>query len=136
MDDNPSGATDHRLQPARRNRGVGAIATVLGIVCVAFGAYTVWAQRTGVVADVKVLECHQVGRRSHICSGQWQDGTVTRPVSVVATPLPDPGATVPMRIHDDKAYSQSAQLPLLSFGLGAVMLLIGWYALGRRRQGS
>lgn len=133
MDDKASGATEHRPRPSRRNRGVGWIATVLGVVCIAFGTYTVWAQRTGITADVKVLECHQVGRRSSICSGQWVDGTDTRPVHIVATPLPDPGDTVPMRIHDDTAYSQSAELPLLSFGLGTVMLLIGSYALGRRQ---
>lgn len=134
MDDKSSGATEHPPRPSRRNRSVGVIATLLGIVCVAFGTYTVWAQRTGVTANVKVLECHQVGRRSSTCSGQWQDGPVTRPVRIVATPLPDPGDTVPMRIHDDAAYSQSVQLPLLSFGLGTVALLVAGYALGRRQD--
>jgi len=113
---------------------VGWIATVLGIACIAFGTYTVWAQRTGVTANVNVLECHQVGRRTSTCSGQWQDGPATRPVHIVATPLPHAGDIVPMRIHDDTAYSQSAQIPLLSFGMGAVTLLVAGYALGRRQE--
>lgn len=111
------------------------MAIVFGIACVGFGIWAVWAQHTGITVNVKVLECHDVGRNSE-CSGQWHDGTVTRSVWIVAMPLPDPGETVPMRIHDGKAYSQSAGLPLMAFGFGALTLFVGGYSRRRRRQGS
>ncbi len=131
--DQRGGVADNRPRPSRRNRVRDGIALVFGVVCVVFGVYLVWAQHTGTTADVTVLECHHVGR-SDECSGQWRDGVVTRSVWIVATPLPDPGEIVPMRIHDGKAYSQSALLPLMAFGFGALMLFAAGYSVRRRRQ--
>ena len=133
------GTTDQRPVPSRPGLSREWIAIVSGIACVGFGMYVLWAQHTGITADVKVLECHRaagVRSSSNVCSGQWQDGTVITEVRIVAMSLPHPGDTVAMRIHGDKAYTQSVGLPLMSFGFGAVMLFIGRYARRRRRQGD
>lgn len=127
------GTTDHRSEPPRLGPGREWIVIVLGIACVGFGIYVLWAQHTGIVADVQVLECHDVGRHG-VCSGQWRDGTVMSPVKIVAMSLPHPGDTVAMRIHGSKAYSRSASLPLLPGGFGAVALFAGGYSRHRRRQ--
>ena len=96
VDDQRIEATDRRPKPSGRIHTRDVIAFVFGVVCVGFGVYLVWAQHTGIAADVTVLECHHVGR-SDECSGQWRDGPSARSVWIVATPLPDPGETVPMR---------------------------------------
>lgn len=137
MADKPGGTTDHRPQSPRPGRGREWVAIVLGIACVGFGMYVLWAQHTGITADVKVLECHRVdGVRSSStrCSGQWHDGTTISEVRIVGTSMPHPGNTVPMRIHGSKAYTQSAVLPLIAFGFGAVALFGGGYARRRRWQ--
>ncbi len=139
MDDKHGGTIDNRPQSAPPGRGREWVAIILGIACVGFGLYVLWAQHTGITSDVKVLECHQVaGVRSSStrCSGQWQDGTTISEVRIVGTAMPRPGETVPMRIHGEKAYSPSTGLPLISIGFGAVALFVGGYARRRRRQGD
>lgn len=139
MDDKHGGTTDHRPQSAPPGRIREWIAIILGIACVGFGIYVLFAQHTGITADVKVLECHRVaGVRSSStqCSGQWHDGTTVNEVRIVGSSMPRPGETVPMRIHGDKAFSPSAGLPLISLGFGAVALLVGGWARRRRRQGD
>lgn len=83
------GTTDHRPVPSRPGLGREWIAILFGIACVGFGMYVLWAQHTGITADVKVLECHDAGRHA-VCSGQWQDGTVMSPVRIVAMSSPAP----------------------------------------------
>ncbi len=139
MDDKHGGATDHRPQSAPPGRIREWVAIILGIASVGFGVYVLWAQHTGITADVKVLECHRVaGVRSSStrCSGQWHDGTTISDVRIVGSSMPRPGDTVPMRIHGDKAYSPAIGLPLISFAFGAVALLVGGYARHRRSQGD
>lgn len=139
MDDNHGGTTDRRPQSLRPGRVRECVATVLGIACVGFGMYVLWAQNTGITADVKVLECHRVaGVRSSStrCSGQWQDGTVISDVRIVAMSMPHPGDVVPMRIHGTKAYPQSVGIPLISFGFGAAALFVGRYSRRRSWQGD
>lgn len=139
MADKHGGTTEHRQQsaPEGRSREWGAI--ILGIACVGFGMYVLGAQHTGITADVKVLECHRVaGVRSSStrCSGQWQDGTTISDVRIVGSSMPQPGDTVPMRIHGATAYSPAMGLPLISLGFGTVALLVGGYARHRRIQAT
>lgn len=137
IDDKHGGTTDHRPQSAPPGRSRELVAIILGIACVAFATYVLVAQHTGITADVKVLECHEVaGVRSNStsCSGQWRDGTTVNEVRLVGTSMPRPGDTVLMRIHGDKAYTQSTGLPLISLGFGAAALFVGGYARRRRRQ--
>jgi hypothetical protein len=137
MDDKHGGTTDHRPQPSRPGRIREWVAIILGIACLGFAIYVLWAQNTGTTADVKVLECHRVAgvrSSSNRCSGQWQDGTTTSEVHIIAMFMPHPGDTAQMAIHGSKAYPQSAGIPLMSFGFGAAALFVGGYAR-RRRQG-
>lgn len=133
VDDKPSRTTDRQPEPSRPSHIREWIVIVLGVACIGFGMYVLWAQHTGITADVTVFECHHVGRQN-ACSGRWQDGAATSQVRIVAMPLPDPGETVPMRIHGGKAYSQSAGVPLLPFGFGVLALFAGGYSRWRRRQ--
>jgi len=134
--DKPRATTDHQPQPPRADRIREWVAIILGLACVAFGIYVLFAQHTGLTADVKVIECHRtagVRSNSTTCSGQWQDGTTTNEVLIIAMSMPRPGDTVPMRIHGSKAYPPSSGILLMSFGFGAAALLGGGYARRRRR---
>ncbi|CAM5723783.1 hypothetical protein MAUB1S_03704 [Mycolicibacterium aubagnense] len=123
----------------RRDGYLERIAIACGMLAILFGASTAWTHYTGTSAAVTVLECHRAGRH-HECTGQWEDGTTTRQVYIVADPpladdpLPRAGAVVPMRIHGPKAYSQSARSAWLAQGIGATLVVLGGYARRRRQR--
>lgn len=110
-----------RATVSLRARIALVLATVAGCICTATGIYAVWAQNTGELAAVTVVECHYAGR-GQTCTGTWHDGTSSRTVHIVAAETPTVGTVVGMRIHGEKAYSTSPMLPTVLIGAGAVLL--------------
>jgi len=49
--DKPRATTDHQPQPPRADRIREWVAIILGLACVAFGIYVLFAQHTGLTAD-------------------------------------------------------------------------------------
>lgn len=107
------------------------VAAILGVVLIPVGIYALWAQHSGVLAPVKVIECHYAGR-GQTCTGQWKDSSGTHFVGLVTADYPNVGNVTPMRIHGDKAYTTSPLMPALLIGVGTVMLGGAGYAARRR----
>lgn len=107
------------------------VAAICGVVLIPVGIYALWAQHSGVLAPVKVVECHHAGR-GQTCTGQWQDSRGTHFVSLVTADYPNVGDITPMRIHGEKAYTTSPLMPALIIGVGTAMLGGAGYAARRR----
>jgi hypothetical protein len=113
------------------------VAAIIGIILLPVGMYALWAQHSGVLVPVKVIECHHAGR-GQTCTGQWQDSSDSHFVGLVTANYPNVGDVTPMRIHGEKAYTTSPLMPALIIGVGTALLGGAGYAVltARRRTAA
>lgn len=83
------------------------VATILGIVLIPVGSYALWAEHSGVLAPVKVIECDYAGR-GRTCTGQWKDSSGIHFVGLVSADYPNVGDVSPMRIHGVNVHGANA----------------------------
>lgn len=120
-----------------RARIARALAALAGIICIPVGIYVVWAQHSGILATVTIVECHNAGR-ARTCTGQWQDSSGPQSVHIVAAESPRAGDAMTMRIHGGKAFSTSPLTSSLLIVVGTVLLGGAGYSViaGRRRDSA
>jgi len=98
------------------------------------------AQRTGEVAEARIVECRTVGGRyrSASCTGMWvaggsllEGGRVERGTVEGAT-RGDIGKTLDVRISGDRAYTPSLRTPIVLGCIGLALAAFGGSLLRRR----
>ena len=97
----------------------GSIGFVIG------GSYLIYWQRMGIKAIAVVTDCRQ-SRRSEVCNGAWMvDGKViTGILENVSTA--DMGKKIEVRLMGERAIKPGLRLPILLYGLGVTIALLGW----------
>ena len=127
-----------RTAPGRRGRGSNLAAILAGLLLVgvalygiAYGGYTLWAQHSGIPAQVKITHCPRHGD----CTGVWQQADGTQRTVTVHGPAAVP-QTLDVHIRGDKAYVNSSTWGWsnIFFGIVAVDLLAFLWSRKRRQD--
>ena len=134
------------MAPERKSakKGVAIGILVFAGVFVAGGLRELDTQRSGTPARAKILDCDtsRLYRTTTIrCRGIWRTGDLLRGGKVVTGPVEgagegDVGEELDVRLRGDTAHVTGLRLVYVSFGLAALILALGTWALRPRPAGD
>ena len=122
--------------PARRGWASNLVGTLVELViiggalsAIAYGAYTLWAQDSGIPAQVKIAHCPRHGN----CTAVWQQADGTQMTVSVHGPAAVP-QKVDVHIHGDQAYLNSSTWGWSSILTGIVVVGLAGLLWWKSRQ--